>query len=134
MSPRQRLTPRCSAKPARHPAHPDVDPHAVFKRQLPLRLKMMPVRHTGRGGRKHRVLSQVSLSSLDANFDAVTPNFDVNVLLFTSREGPNQPTTPHIDILMTILIKMLTIKMISQSEGKNQWSFNCFYRPWLINF
>ena len=54
MSPRQRLTPRCSAKPARHPAHPDVDPHAVFKRQLPLRLKMMPVRHTGRGGRKHR--------------------------------------------------------------------------------
>ena len=49
---------------------------------------------------------------LDANFDAFTANFDVNVLLFTSREGPNQPTTPHIDILMTILIKMLTIKMI----------------------
>ena len=38
MSPRQRLTPRCSAKPARHPAHPDVDPHAVFKRQLALML------------------------------------------------------------------------------------------------
>ena len=49
---------------------------------------------------------------LDANFDAFTPNFDVNVLLFTSREGPNRPTTPHIDILMTILIKMLTIKMM----------------------
>ena len=30
----------------------------------------------------------------------------------TTWEGPNRPTTPHIDILMTILIKMLTIKMI----------------------
>ena len=49
MYPRQSLTPRCSAKPARHPAHPDVDPHAVFKTQLALRLKMIPVRHTGGG-------------------------------------------------------------------------------------
>ena len=39
MYPRQRLSPRCSAKPARHPTHPDVDPHAVWKKQLPLRLK-----------------------------------------------------------------------------------------------
>ena len=38
MQPRQRLPPRCSAKPTRHPAHPDVDPHAVSKRQLALRL------------------------------------------------------------------------------------------------
>ena len=42
MYPRQSLTPRCSAKPARHPAHPDVDPHAVFKTQLALRLKKTP--------------------------------------------------------------------------------------------
>ena len=42
MYPRQRLTPRCSAKSARHPAHPDVDPHAVFKTQLALRLKKTP--------------------------------------------------------------------------------------------
>ena len=41
MYPRQSLTPRCSAKPTRHPAHPDVDPHAVFKRQLSLRRKVM---------------------------------------------------------------------------------------------
>ena len=40
MYPRQSLTPRCSAKPARHSAHPDVDPHAVSKRQLALRLSM----------------------------------------------------------------------------------------------
>ena len=38
MYPRQRLSSRCSAKPTRHPAHPDVDPHAVFKTQLALRL------------------------------------------------------------------------------------------------
>ena len=42
MYPRQSLTPRCSAKPTRHPAHPDVDPHAVFKTQLALRLKKTP--------------------------------------------------------------------------------------------
>ena len=69
MYPRQSLTPRCSAKPARHPAHPDVDPHAVFKRQLPLRLKMTMMTmvfnrkgnycaffnsFTGGGGRKRR--------------------------------------------------------------------------------
>ena len=40
MYPRQSSTPRCSAKPTRHPAHPDVDPHAVSKRQLALRLSM----------------------------------------------------------------------------------------------
>ena len=41
MSPRQRLTPRCSAKPTRHPAHLYVYHTAVSKKQLALRLTMM---------------------------------------------------------------------------------------------
>ena len=51
MYPRQSLTPRCSAKPTRHPAHPDVDPHAVFETQLALRLELTPVHHTGESRR-----------------------------------------------------------------------------------
>ena len=43
MYPRQSLTPRCSAKPARHPAHPDVDPHALSRGQLPLMLMTMTI-------------------------------------------------------------------------------------------
>ena len=69
MTPRQSLAPRCCAKPTRHPAHGDVDPHAVFKTQLSLRLKMIPVRHTGGGRRKrrnHRFWSYRRLHGSDA--------------------------------------------------------------------
>ena len=39
-------------------------------------------------------------------------NFDANVHLCTPQEGPNRSTTPHIAMLTTMLIKMITINMI----------------------
>ena len=92
MSPRQRLTPRCSAKPTRHPAHPDVHPHAVSKRQLTLRF------------------DEIDGNGISGN--AYNPNFDTNVLFCTPQEGQNRPTTPHIAMFTTMLIKMIMINMI----------------------
>ena len=74
MSPRQRLTPRCSAKPTRHPAHPDVHPHAVSKRQLTLRF------------------DEIDGNGISGN--AYNPNFDTNVLFCTPPGGPKPPDHP----------------------------------------
>ena len=152
MYPRQSLTPRCSAKPTRHPAHPDVDPHAVFKRQLPLRLKMMPVRHTGGGGRKrrkhrHRKLpckcypKWVKLHWYSTWMQILM--LTCPILIQMSSVAPPErakylPTIPHIDMITTMLIKTITLKMIlmvtfSIRRGKHRF-FNYFYTPQFVNF
>ena len=117
MYPRQSLTPRCYAKPTRHPAHPDVHPHAVSKRQLTLRF------------------DEIDGNGISGN--AYNPNFDTNVLFRTPQEGQNRPTTPHIAMFTTMLIKMIMINMIFmmtfQSEAKNQWFFDCFCGPQFFN-
>ena len=87
MTPRQSLTPRC-------PLNPPATPH----------MAMLTPTGFSRGSWRWcwRCLSHTYF----------VINFDANVHLCTPQEGPNRSTTPHIAMLTTMLIKMITINMI----------------------